>query len=483
MSLAVTITPKSINLCIGGRMRTLDKSHANFSAVLHSVKVYQTEKDPDLREALIRDIMDLVDVPTFIARVTEGKVQISEDAVFYDGKKTHDVIAQRLLSMLAEGFDVTPLARFMDKMMLNPYENTRQDLYQWLEVGKLPLCEDGDFLAFKKVRDDYRSYYDGATDNAIGSKPTMDPKSCDASRYNTCSSGLHFCSFDYLSQYHGDQGRVVVVKINPANVVAIPEDYGTTKGRAWTYEVIDEVPEAECAHVFTKSVVNAMGTYTGTVYADDQEADEAEVEALGALSDALAKAPAADVVTFTTAEIEAAGDVPSEAELEQLKIVVDRNRTRDSQQIALVDAFLWDGSKQGFAYWNFVNDNILRTGVDHEPHRIIEYWIAKLEGKTIKDIGNPATDWQWTGPGHDEVLAAKQELGDQPDPGQAPIIIGIDPAAPEVEKPKFFERDGKKFTAAKVEKIVEKHGQRGAQRKLGVPRTTLQGWLKRLGLT
>jgi hypothetical protein len=32
-----------------------------------------------------------------------------------------------------------------------------------------------------------------------------------------------------------------VVKINPADVVAIPSDYANAKGRAWTYEVVDEI--------------------------------------------------------------------------------------------------------------------------------------------------------------------------------------------------------------------------------------------------
>lgn len=38
---------------------------------------------------------------------------------------------------------------------------------------------------------------------------------------------------------------MMAVKVDPANVVAIPSDYGNQKGRAWTYEVIAHVEDAE----------------------------------------------------------------------------------------------------------------------------------------------------------------------------------------------------------------------------------------------
>jgi hypothetical protein len=61
----------------------------------------------------------------------------------------------------------------------------------------------------------------------------------DANR--TCSSGLHFCSQDYLSHFGGSDSRVVIVKINPRDVVSIPTDYDFSKGRCSRYEVIGEV--------------------------------------------------------------------------------------------------------------------------------------------------------------------------------------------------------------------------------------------------
>ena len=67
----------------------------------------------------------------------------------------------------------------------------------------------------------------------------MDRNLVDEDKDRTCSVGLHFASFNYLQHFGGS--RIVVVKINPKDVVAIPSDYNNSKGRTCCYEVIEEV--------------------------------------------------------------------------------------------------------------------------------------------------------------------------------------------------------------------------------------------------
>ena len=77
-------------------------------------------------------------------------------------------------------------------------------------------------------------------DNSVGKIVTMERNLVDEDKSRTCSQGLHFCSYDYLKHFSGE--RIVVLKINPADIVAIPEDYNNSKGRCCSYEVIDEIP-------------------------------------------------------------------------------------------------------------------------------------------------------------------------------------------------------------------------------------------------
>ena len=63
----------------------------------------------------------------------------------------------------------------------------------------------------------------------------------DDNQNNTCSSGLHFCSQEYLSSFGDSSSRTMILKINPRDVVSIPTDYNNSKGRACRYEVIGEL--------------------------------------------------------------------------------------------------------------------------------------------------------------------------------------------------------------------------------------------------
>lgn len=276
MTIAYTITPSSVNLLLHGRMRTLNSTHPNFSAVREALKNYGLYgASPELEAR----IADLTDIPQFIAKVTAGRVKVGDNAVYFDDKEVRGVIAKRLLDMLGQGFNISPLARFLDRLMSNPIPTAADELYLWMEQSELPLTDDGCFLAFKKVKDDYKSYRDGQTDNSIGSKlPLLSEDSYDTDRRRTCSSGYHFCSFNYLSSYFGHKGRVVICKIAPEDVVSIPHGYNNAKGRAKTYEIIGEVPENEAQQFFVgKAVVNGFGTYQGEkeiVGLDEWESDD-----------------------------------------------------------------------------------------------------------------------------------------------------------------------------------------------------------------
>ena len=123
----------------------------------------------------------------------------------------------------------------------------------------MPITEDGHFLAYKKVRDDYKDVHSGTFDNSVGQVVSMVRNKVDENKDNTCSSGLHFCSFDYLKSFGGT--RIMILKINPADVVSIPSDHFQQKGRTCRYEVIGEVPvEEDRVNILSKQAVDTRWT-------------------------------------------------------------------------------------------------------------------------------------------------------------------------------------------------------------------------------
>ena len=79
----------------------------------------------------------------------------------------------------------------------------------------------------------------------------MERNQVDDDQNQTCSTGLHFCSQEYLNHFGG--ARTVIVKINPRDVVSIPNDYNNSKGRACRYEVIGELG-VDPEEAFTETV-------------------------------------------------------------------------------------------------------------------------------------------------------------------------------------------------------------------------------------
>jgi hypothetical protein len=168
-------------------------------------------------------------------------VSVQGEKLFWKGKEMHNALSNRMVAMLQDGFPVEPLVAFMENLMTNPSKRAVDELYGFLEKNSLPITPDGHFLAYKKVRQNYFDCHTGKMDNSVGKVVEMERNEVDDNKDQTCSTGLHFCSQEYLPHFGGGDSRVVIVKINPRDVVSIPTDYNNAKGRACRYEVIGEV--------------------------------------------------------------------------------------------------------------------------------------------------------------------------------------------------------------------------------------------------
>jgi hypothetical protein len=164
---------------------------------------------------------------------------VEDGAVLFNGEAIRNLVCDRILEAVGEEKPVTHLARFLFKLRQNPSHNAQQDLYRFLEVNKLPILDNGNFLAYKLVREDWKDVYSGRIDNSIGQSPSMPRHDVDDDRHSTCSRGLHVCGFEYLKSYCGQ--RLVAVEVNPKDVVSVPVDYNNTKMRVCDYYVREEL--------------------------------------------------------------------------------------------------------------------------------------------------------------------------------------------------------------------------------------------------
>jgi hypothetical protein len=228
MSYPYLIQGNNITVVIGNTPHTISKTHITYTKVLDAIKA----NDWDM-------VKDTIEPKKVVLNYGQGNVSIQGETLFWKGKVLNTGLATRMISMLQDGFPIEPMVNFMENLYSNPSKRAVTELYGFLEKNNLPITPDGHFLAYKKVRNDYLDVHSGTMDNSVGRVVEMERHDVDDNKDNTCSTGLHFCGQSYLNHFGGD--RVVIVKINPADVVSIPSDYNDAKGRACRYEVIGEV--------------------------------------------------------------------------------------------------------------------------------------------------------------------------------------------------------------------------------------------------
>jgi hypothetical protein len=138
---------------------TVDSTHPKYKAIIRAVK----------NEVPQDDIVALINSKRAVERISHGALEVTDYGIFYNGTPLNNVVVDRiLLSLQEKDKDVKHLLNFLDRLMMNPIESAREELYLWLETSNLPICEDGCFLAYKNVRSNYKDIHSGRFDNSVG---------------------------------------------------------------------------------------------------------------------------------------------------------------------------------------------------------------------------------------------------------------------------------------------------------------------------
>lgn len=257
-------------------------THPNFSEVRDAIK--RNAPAADLR-ALMDVVNRLKETLTPLTQ-TAGDVVVTREGVTYKGKIIRLSVTEKILAFIAEGFDATAYINFLEKLFKNPRKSAVDSLYDFLEVNKIAITEDGDFLVFKKVRSNYLDIHSGTMDNSVGNTLRVEAWEVEENRDQTCAKGLHVCARHYLPHFGGDNtsSRVVICKVNPADVVAVPRDYNNAKMRVCGYEVIGELNDFQKAEIFDNALLVRRGDHSEDIAwgdnwnSGDEESEQEEHE-------------------------------------------------------------------------------------------------------------------------------------------------------------------------------------------------------------
>lgn len=213
---------------------------------------YAEAKKALIKKASLEEIQEILQKTTEskLMKVIESKggvsgYSLSEDGsiILLNGVPVHNSVTARALELRKQGFPIDPFLKFLDNLGQNPSMRAVQELYDFLEHRGLPLTEDGHFLAYKAIRQDWLDIYSGTISNKVGNVVEVPRNTVDDDREHECSHGLHVGCMDYVRWYGRGNGRVVVVKVNPRDCVSVPRDHKAQKLRVCRYEVLYENQE------------------------------------------------------------------------------------------------------------------------------------------------------------------------------------------------------------------------------------------------
>ena len=230
---ALIKTDTSITAVIDGVPRTMTSDNSFYEEALEAI----VDRDID-------NLDSLFDLSETISKKFEdqevGNLAIIDSVIYYKGTPVDNYIAERIFEFVEGGLPFKPLCRFLDKLLSNPSRRAVVELYTFLENKNMPICEDGDFLAYKSVRLDYTDHYTGNFHNEVGQVLEMPRNGVCDDATNGCSEGFHAGSYEYAKSFGGSTSRLIIVKINPEDVVSVPKDCSCQKLRTARYEVVKD---------------------------------------------------------------------------------------------------------------------------------------------------------------------------------------------------------------------------------------------------
>ena len=178
------------------------------------------------------------------------QIEVKDGSVFVDGDVIQSVVADRIINFLADGVDCLPIFKFITRLQLNPSKRAVDELYTFLEHKHLPYTETGTFLAYKAVRNNFTDKHTGKFFNGVGEVLSMPRNKVDDDKNVGCSYGFHAGTLKYASEFAGGDDKLVLVEIDPADVVSIPTDCQFQKLRTARYKVVAEYERPLDEHVY-----------------------------------------------------------------------------------------------------------------------------------------------------------------------------------------------------------------------------------------
>ena len=212
----------------GGKRLIAQASHPMFGQILQRI-----------REGKYTNIERLFEIKKAFEKIFN--ITIENGNLSYRGTVLNNSVSEKILGFVRDGLPYRPWVKFLNKLMENPSQASRDSLLSYLEGEKLPVCDDGDFLAVKAIKSDWTDKHSGTVKNVLGVPVTMDRAKVNADSGECAGAGLHVGSATYVHGYGSSGDIYLLCKINPRDVVVVPNAERFSKIRVCRYVPVQRI--------------------------------------------------------------------------------------------------------------------------------------------------------------------------------------------------------------------------------------------------
>lgn len=239
---------KSVTITARGRAaKTIREDHPNFKQIVRGLV------EDDIETDALYELFDVQKrVVDELQRLSE-RITYRNQKVYFDGDEAHSKLAEQVKALVIKGLDVTPVVSFWEKVAANPSENSKEQLFTFIDNHQITIFPDGDFVGYKGCNRKGDILYstraghaivdgvdvNGYIPNVVGSVIEMPRSEVMDDPHSECNAGLHIGTFAFASDY-ARHGSMLIVKVNPRDVVSVPHASTGQKLRVCRYTVIDE---------------------------------------------------------------------------------------------------------------------------------------------------------------------------------------------------------------------------------------------------
>ena len=265
-----------------GELASVPGTHPQFDKL---IELLRSGKSTDEE---VKRLVNILHVAGTKLQALTDRVSVEPYGVFFDGDQLRTELADVLIELLEQGKDddLKAVALFLENAAANQTMEGIDAMYRWITNGDLVLTERGTFLAYKGVyfTDDGGAesitsgtalvdgvVHTGRIPNPIGSVISMPRSEVTADTSVACGPGLHAGTFQYANGF--GHGKLILVEINPRDVVSVPSDSSCQKLRVSKYKVVERIDKRLDDRVYTPAseVVEDDGDFTETGEVDEQD--------------------------------------------------------------------------------------------------------------------------------------------------------------------------------------------------------------------